>query len=142
MEYPTFRRNSWLPEVFNDFFNTDYMPRTNATAPAINVIENEKEYRVELAAPGMKKEDFDININQDGNLTIKMECKREMKEEDRKARYLRREFAYSKYSQTLILPDDVDKEKISAKMEDGVLAINLPKIIKEEIKVARQITVG
>ncbi|MBR1621385.1 MAG: Hsp20/alpha crystallin family protein [Prevotella sp.] len=142
MEYPTFRRNSWLPEVFNDFFNTDYMPRTNATAPAINVIENEKEYRVELAAPGMKKEDFDININQDGNLTIKMECKREMKEEDRKARYLRREFAYSKYSQTLILPDDVDKEKISAKMEDGVLTINLPKIIKEEIKVARQITVG
>ena len=142
MEYPTFRRNSWLPEVFYDFFNTDYMPRTNATAPAINVIENEKEYRVELAAPGMKKEDFDININQDGNLTIKMECKREMKEEDRKARYLRREFAYSKYSQTLILPDDVDKEKISAKMEDGVLTINLPKIIKEEIKVARQITVG
>lgn len=142
MEYPTFHRNSWLPEVFNDFFNTDYMPRTNATAPAINVIENEKEYRVELAAPGMKKEDFDININQDGNLTIKMECKREMKEEDRKARYLRREFAYSKYSQTLILPDDVDKEKISAKMEDGVLTINLPKIIKEEIKVARQITVG
>ncbi|MBO5611072.1 MAG: Hsp20/alpha crystallin family protein [Prevotella sp.] len=142
MEYPTFRRNSWLPEVFNDFFNTDYMPRTNATAPAINVIENEKEYRVELAAPGMKKEDFDININQDGNLTIKMECKREMKEEDRKARYLRREFAYSKYSQTLILPDDVDKEKISAKMEDGVLTINLPKIIKEEVKVARQITVG
>lgn len=142
MEYPTFRRNSWLPEVFNDFFNTDYMPRTNATAPAINVIENEKEYRVELAAPGMKKEDFDININQDGNLTIKMECKREMKEEDKKARYLRREFAYSKYSQTLILPDDVDKEKISAKMEDGVLTINLPKIIKEEVKVARQITVG
>lgn len=142
MEYPTFRRNSWLPEVFNDFFNTDYMPRTNATAPAINVIENEKEYRVELAAPGMKKEDFDININQDGNLTIKMECKREMKEEERKARYLRREFAYSKYSQTLILPDDVDKEKISAKMEDGVLTINLPKIIKEEVKVARQITVG
>ena len=142
MMYPSTYRKNWLPEVFNDFFNTDYMPRTNATAPAINVIENEKEYRVELAAPGMKKEDFDININQDGNLTIKMECKREMKEEDRKARYLRREFAYSKYSQTLILPDDVDKEKISAKMEDGVLTINLPKIIKEEVKVARQITVG
>ena len=56
-------RNSWMPEVFNDFFDTDFMPRTNATAPAINVKETEKDYTVELAAPGMKKEDFNINID-------------------------------------------------------------------------------
>ena len=140
--YPSTYRKNWLPEVFNDFFNTDYMPRINATAPAINVIENENGYRVELAAPGMKKEDFDVNIDHEGNLTIKMECKRETKEEDKKSRYLRREFAYSKYSQTLILPEDVDKDKIGARVEDGVLTIELPKIVKEEVKVARQITVG
>lgn len=142
MMYPTMHRSNWLPEVFNDFFNTDFMPRTNATAPAINVIETEKNYRVELAAPGMKKEDFDVNINHEGNLTIKMESKREVKDEDKKARYLRREFAYSKYSQTLILPDDVDKDKIEAKVDDGVLTVTLPKIIKEEVTVARQISVG
>lgn len=142
MMYPTINRNGWLPEVFNDFFNTDYMPRVSATAPAINVVEDDKEYRVELAAPGMKKEDFDVNINHEGNLTIKMECKREAKEEDKKARYLRREFSFTKYEQTLILPDDVDKEKIVAKVEDGVLTVNLPKVVKEEVKMARQITVG
>ena len=139
---PVMRRNSWLPEVFNDFFDTDFMPKANATAPAINVIESEKEYKVEVAAPGMRKEDFDININHDGNLTIKMESKREKKEEDAKARYLRREFSYSKFEQMLILPDDVDKEKIAARVEDGVLTVDLPKVVKEEVKVARQITVG
>ncbi len=76
MMYPTFaRRNSWLPTVFNDFFDTDYMPKANATAPAINVKETEKEYIVELAAPGMTKEDFNVNLNQEGDLVIKMEHK-------------------------------------------------------------------
>lgn len=85
MMYPTFtRRNSWLPTVFNDFFDTDYMPKANATAPAINVKESEKDYIVELAAPGMTKEDFNVNINQDGDLVIKMEHKHETKEEDKK----------------------------------------------------------
>ena len=73
------------PEVFNDFFDTDFMPRTNATAPAINVKETEHEYTVELAAPGMKKDDFNINIDNDGNLHIKMEQKNEKKDETRKS---------------------------------------------------------
>ena len=139
---PTMRSNNWIPAVFNDLFDTEFMPKANCTAPAINVKESDKAYTVELAAPGMKKEDFDVNIDHEGNLTIKMECKREAKEEDKKSRYLRREFAYSKYSQTLILPEDVDKDKISARVEDGVLIIELPKVVKEEVKEARQITVG
>lgn len=136
------RKNSWLPDVFNDFFDTDFMPRTNATAPAINVKESAVDYEVELAAPGMTKEDFNVHLNQDGDLTIKMEKKAENKEEDKKAHYLRREFAYSKFEQTLILPDDVDKENISARVADGVLTVVLPKIRKEERNVVRQITVG
>ena len=124
-------RNSWLPEVFNDLFVNS--PKTNATAPAINVKETQDSYIVELAAPGMRKEDFMVHINDEGDLTIKMENK--------KAHYLRREFAYSKFEQTLILPDDVDKEKIKAGVADGVLTVELPKIKKEEHKISRQITV-
>ena len=133
-------KNSWLPEVFNDFFYNNNMPKANATAPAINVLENENEYTVELAAPGLRKEDFDISINNDGDLVIKMEKKNEVKDE--KAHYLRREFAYSKYEQTLILPDDVNKDEVGAKMNDGVLNITLPKLNKRVQKVARQIEVG
>ena len=132
-------RNSWLPEVFNDFLNTANMPKANATAPAINVQESDKDYTVELAAPGLSKDDFDVNINSDGDLTIKMEKKAEEKKE--KGHYLRREFAYSKYEQTLILPDDVQKEGIAARVANGVLTVVLPKIKVQEQKVERQITV-
>lgn len=139
---PIMHRNQWLPEVFNDFFNTDFMPKVNATAPAINVKESDKDYQVELAAPGLKKEDFSVNINDDGNLVIKMEKKEENKEENKATHYLRREFSFSKYEQTLILPDDVEKEEIRAKMENGVLTIDLPKIVASQKKPAREIVVG
>lgn len=134
-------RNTWIPEVFNDFFDTDFMPRTNATAPAINVKETEHDYTVELAAAGMKKDDFNINIDADGNLHIKMEKKNEKKEEEKKEHYLRREFSYTKFEQTLLLPDDVDKEKIAANVSDGVLTIDLPKVEQNVQKAARQIEV-
>ena len=111
--------NSWLPDIFNDFFDN--------TAPAINVIENEKEYDVELAAPGLTKDDFQIHIDNEGKLRITMEKKSETKEGHRHGRYLRREFSYEKFAQTLLLPDDVDQEKIEARMENGVLNVHLPK---------------
>ena len=139
---PVNRKNSWLPDVFNDFFDTDFMQRTNATAPAINVKESEVDYEVEVAAPGMTKEDFNVHLNQEGDLHIKMESKKEHNDDNKRSHYLRREFAYSKFEQTLILPDDVDKENISAKVADGVLTVVLPKIRKEERNVVRQITVG
>ncbi|WP_273412777.1 Hsp20/alpha crystallin family protein [Prevotella aurantiaca] len=133
-------KNSWLPEVFNDFFDNNNMPKANATAPAINVLVNDTEYTVELAAPGLRKEDFDISLNAEGDLVIKMEKKADVKDEN--TRYLRREFAYSKYEQTLILPDDVNKDEVGARMADGVLNITLPKLNKSIQKVARQIEVG
>jgi len=137
------RRNAaWLPSVFNDLFDTDFMPKANATAPAINVKETDKAYTVELAAPGMTKGDFNVHINDEGNLIIKMEKKNEQKEEDKSTRFLRREFSYTKFEQTLILPDDVKKEDIAARVENGVLTVELPKIVEEKVKVSRQIEIG
>ena len=133
---PVRRTQSWLPSIFNDFFDNDWMVKANATAPAINVFETEKEYKVELAAPGMTKEDFNVRIDEDNNLVISMEKKTENKEEKKEGRYLRREFSYSKFQQTMILPDNVDKEKISAAVENGVLSVQLPKISEEEVKKA------
>lgn len=73
---PVRRTQSWLPSIFNDFFDNDWMVKANATAPAINVFETEKEYKVELAAPGMTKEDFNVRIDEDNNLVISMEITR------------------------------------------------------------------
>ncbi len=139
---PMMRTNSWIPTVFNDLFDNDFLPKANCTAPAINVKESDKAYTVELAAPGMKKEDFNVHINDEGNLIIKMEQKEEHKDEDKSTRYLRREFSYSKYEQTLILPDDVKKDAISARVENGVLTVELPKLVEEKVKVSRQIEIG
>ena len=139
---PVMRSNSWIPSVFGDLFETDFVPKSNYTAPAINVKESDKAYTVELAAPGMKKEDFNVHINDEGNLIIKMESKQEHKEEDKNTRYLRREFSYSKYEQTLILPDDVKKDDIKARVENGVLTVELPKVVEEKVKLSRQIEIA
>ena len=124
---------NWLPSIFNDFFDNDWMVRANATAPAINVIESDKDYKVELAAPGMTKDDFNIHLSENNELVISMEKKNETKDEDKaNKRYLRREFSYTKFQQSLILPDDLEKDKINANVNDGVLTIELPKHMPEE----------
>ena len=135
------RNNGQLPTVFDDFFNTDFMPRANSTAPAVNVKESETAYIMELAAPGIKKEYCRVAINDEGNLTIAIENKQEHKHEDKHHHYLRREFSYSNYEQSYTLPKDVLKDKISAKVEDGILTVVLPKVEKEEKKAAKAIEV-
>ena len=99
------RRNSnWLPDVFNDFFDTDFLPKASTTAPAINVIEKKNEYDVELAAPGMTKEDFKVSLDEDHNLVVELDKKVEKSEENKEDKdcghYLRREFSYTKFHQT------------------------------------------
>ena len=136
------RTNNWIPAVFNDFFDTDYMPRANCTAPAINVKESDKAYTVELAAPGMRKEDFNVNIDHEGNLVIKMEQSEDNKHDTEKMHYLRREFSYTKYEHTLILPDDVEKDQIGAKVSEGILTVTLPKVEAAKVKVARNIEIS
>ena len=128
-----------LTDLFNDFFDNRALEKVGVTAPAINVKENDKRYKIEVAAPGMCKDDFKIHLNKDGNLVIEMEktdcgCKDKEKDEDkRECRYLRREFAYSKFSQTLLLPDNADKEAIEAHVANGILYIRIPKTTKEKI---------
>ena len=138
---PVRRTQNWLPSIFNDFFDNDWMERANATAPAINVIESENDYKIELAAPGMTKKDFNVHIDEDNNLVIAMEKKEEKKEEKKNSRYLRREFSYSKFQQTMILPNDVEKDKITAQVEDGVLTVDIPKRNEEATKIQKCIEV-
>ncbi|MBQ7195095.1 MAG: Hsp20/alpha crystallin family protein [Bacteroidales bacterium] len=118
----------WLPNVFDDLFNDDFFavtPGRQFASPAVNVIENEKDYQVELAAPGMTKKDFQVHIENDNELVIALEKKEDDKKE--KKNYLRREFSYASYRQVFIVPEDVEAEKISAAMTDGILRITLPK---------------
>ena len=149
----------WIPSIFNDFFNNEWLIHSSSTAPAINVIEGEKCYTVEVAAPGMTKEDFNIHLNSDNNLCITMErncncnnekeCCSSKEDSDRKegeepkGRYLRREFSYTKFKQTLLMPDDVDTTKIEAKMNNGVLLIHIPnKVTTEPQHTSRTIAIG
>ena len=140
---PVMNSNSWFPTLFDDFFNSDWMPKMKATAPAVNVKEDAKAYTMEVAVPGIKKEFCRVNINADGNLDIAIENKMEHKEEDKKQHYLRREFSYSNYQQTYVLPDDIVKDNIAAKVDDGVLTITMPKVTKDDVKkIQRQIDIA
>ena len=142
---PVMNSNSWFPTVFDDFFSNDWMPKMKATAPAVNVKEDAKAYTMELAVPGIKKEFCRVNINNEGNLEVvienKLEHKEENKEDNKKEHYLRREFSYSNYEQNYTLPDDVVKDKISAKVEDGILTVTMPKTEPKQ-KVTKAIEVS
>ncbi|MDR2121197.1 MAG: Hsp20/alpha crystallin family protein [Tannerella sp.] len=135
------RRTNWLPGIFNDFFGNEWVERQRVSSPAVNIVENDKEYKVEVAAPGLTKDDFHIDIHDDDVLTVSVEKKSDTQEENRANKYLRREFSYSSFRQSMILPDDVDKDNIKARMEDGILYIDLPKIVKAEKTTAKRIEI-
>ncbi len=139
---PMMRRNfsdGWLPSMFNTLFDDEFIPTTRRNAPQINVREDENGYNVEVAAPGMNKEDLKLELNPEENLVITMEKKTQ--NEDKAGRYLRRDFSLEKFTQTLILPQDARKEDITASMSDGILTIMIPKIV-EETPQPRQITIN
>ena len=129
------RRNNdanLMSNFFDDFFDTNWMPKMNSTAPAVNVKEDVEKYTMEIAVPGLKKEYCRVNVTNQGCLEVKLENKMEHKDEDKKEHYLRREFYYTNFEQTYALPENVDPEKISAKVNDGVLRIEMPKYSKKE----------
>ena len=138
---PVSRRynQNWLPSIFDDIFDNNWIEKTSATTPAINVLENEHGYELELAAPGLTRDDFKVSLDDEGDLVINMEKKEEGKEDKKRGRYLRREFSYTKFQQTMLLPDDADKEKISATVENGVLMVVIPKVEPKVVPQANKI---
>ncbi len=150
MYFPVIRnnRNNWLDTAFNDLFDLDWTPRHVTTAPAVNVKESNEAFTMEIAAPGLKKEYCSVNINNEGNLVVKIENKSQQEDKsnadgEKELHYLRREFSYASYEQAYTLPDEVDKEAISAKVEDGILTIELPKLApKSEKKMDRTIEIA
>lgn len=110
---PAKHQQNWLPGIFNDFFGNEWIAKTSSAAPAINIVETEKEYEVQIAAPGITKDDFDITVDKENHLVVTVEHKQEEGEKDKKGRYLRREFSYSQFQQTLILPDNVNTDRKS-----------------------------
>ena len=110
---PARRNQYWLPSIFNDIFDDDFMGYTPAkqfASPAVNIIENEKDFQIEVAAPGMSKEDFKVRLENDNELVISLEKKNEDKHE--KKNYLRREFSYASYKQAFIIPDEVEASRV------------------------------
>lgn len=133
-----------LDSIFNDFFEGEFFPSRsaglrNGNVPAANIKETEKAYLVELAAPGMKKEDFKIELNDD-LLSIRAEHKQE--KEETNDRYTKREFNFASFVRSFRLPEEVDVEKIGATYRDGILNIEIP---KNEVKMkekVREISIG
>lgn len=130
------KKSERMPSVFDDFFRpwnewfdtSGFLGRT-LNVPAVNITEHKDEYQVSLAAPGMKKEDFNIDV--DGNmLTISSE--KEESTEEKEKKFTRKEYSYSSFSRCFTLPEEINKEKIEASYEDGVLKISLPR--KEEAR--------
>lgn len=119
------KAQNWMPAI-NDFWGNEWMTKATSV-PAVNIKETDKEFVVELAAPGLTKDDFKVFVNSDNNLVVTVENKKETEDKDKKGNYLRREFAYTQFTQTMILPDNIEKDKIEAKAEHGVLTIDIPK---------------
>lgn len=135
------RRQDNLPEfssIFDRFFNSDLFDwstrnfsDTNTTLPAVNVVEDEEKYMVEMAAPGMKRDDFKVELH-NNQLRISSERQNEESDEDRSRNYSRREFSYQSFMRSFSLPETVDPEKIEAKYDAGILKLILHK--REEAK--------
>jgi HSP20 family protein len=134
---PTIVRRNAVPAFVDEFFSDTFLPKFfdfnhgtgRVTVPAVNVEETDKEFNIEVAAPGLEKNDLKINVN-DGVLTISSEKKTENEEKNEK--FIRREFGYTSFARSFTLPDDTDVDKIGASHKNGVLKITIP---KAEVKV-------
>ena len=125
----TRRPQDFMPTLFNELMN---MGSNNYTNPQMNVIETKENYKVQLLVPGLKKEDLKISIDTEGNLVVEMSKENKVEEKKNEGRYLRREFSIEQFCQTLMLPEDIHREQISAKVENGILDIVIPRVTMEE----------
>ena len=141
---PVFRKNNsdFLPAFASAFFDDNFpalFPNSEAWSltPAVNISENDKEYRIEVAAPGVNKEDFKINLEKN-ELTVS--CHKETSNEKKEGKNLRKEFSYTNFSRSFILPDKADAEAVSASYDNGVLNLVIPKT--ETKSTSRQIAIA
>ncbi len=128
--------NETFPALLDSFFGHDMgerfaWPRTTFAVPAVNIREDENSFKVEMAAPGLKKDDFKVTLD-NGVLTVSTEKRQENEEKDADGKYTKREFSYQSFSRSFSLPDSVQYEKIDARYQDGILYLTIPK--KEEAK--------
>jgi len=121
----------YFGSFFDDFFskdvfdwNTKNFSQLGSTLPSVNVKENETDFQVELAAPGMKKEDFKIEID---NHILSISSEKKEEKEDKKEKYSRREFNYQSFTRSFSLPESAASEGIQASYKDGVLMVHIPK---------------
>ncbi|GGC79459.1 heat-shock protein [Flavobacterium lutivivi] len=133
-----------FPSIIDEFLKPDFfggIQNFGANVPAVNIRESETEFAVELAAPGKRKEDFIIDLD-DNVLTISSETKTDNEQKDEKGKYTRREFSYSSFKRSFSLPETVNEDEIKASYENGVLHVTMPK--KEEAlpKPKRMIEIG
>ncbi len=133
----TRRNQDFMPTLFNELMNWN---DTTYSTPRMNIMETKDNYKLELCIPGLTKEDVKLSIDAEGNLVAEMtkESKNEKKENKEEMRYLRHEFSVEHFRQTVMLPEDIHKEQISAKVENGILDIVIPKVTNEEKKQAMQ----
>ena len=133
----TRRNQDFMPTLFNELMNWN---DTTYSTPRMNIMETKENYKLELCIPGLTKEDVKLSIDAEGNLVVEMvkENKSEKKENKEEMRYLRHEFSVEHFRQTVMLPEDIHKEQISAKVENGILDIVIPKVTVEEKKQAMQ----
>ncbi len=133
-------RMPYFSEFFNDFFdNMMTSDFRRSSTPAVNILEDDENFTVEVAAPGLSKEDFKVKVDNE-ILSISAEKKEEKNEKDQ--RYTRREFSYMSFSRTFNLPEIVDAEKVNAHYENGIMRITLPKKEEAKPKPAREIRVS
>lgn len=133
------RNNDLMSTMFNELldwnrWNGLCSTEEQSMTPKMNVSESENDYRLEVCIPGMKKEDLNLSVDTDNNLVIEMQHKDEKKENDEKRHFLRKEFSQMQFKQMLTLPENVKRDQIGAKVENGILTITLPKFTPEEQK--------
>ena len=139
---PTITRRSFRPFFMPNLFDNDFFPVVSdrtSSMPAVNIREDEKNYVLELAIPGMDKKDLKIDINEDV-LTISSESKSE--KEESKDGYKRKEFSYSSFCRSFYVPENVDRDKIDANYKDGILSVDLPKQEEEKKKITREVKIS
>jgi HSP20 family protein len=138
---PTITRRSFSP-ILSNLFDDDFFPVLSSrpsTMPAINIKENEKNFTLELAVPGIDKKDLKIDIAEDV-LTISSETKNET--EENKDGYKRKEFSYASFCRSFYIPENVNRDKIGASYRDGILSVELPKQEEEKNKITRQVKIS